>query len=247
MQYSDSSITTTGLTGCYGFLIDIKHDDNSFCFLEHHSFAVDCSTQSTLPEILLSLIKDLVKHITETLKSTPGSKSIEFKKISDASLFICGGIQQNPDYIRLAFALLQQPLNPETLGIFQAETSEFYLLQRLNCRTTIIDAVSFLLSDEIEDIAADAGLEEDDLIQPTSVWITYDCRSKKGHLGVRFQSAAGKVDLAQMLIDLSTKKEQYEWQLRPDEVDHFYNLIKNDQQQLPMFSEAMGNIIIGKC
>ncbi|CAF3652782.1 unnamed protein product [Rotaria socialis] len=91
------------------------------------------------------------------------------------------------------------------------------------------------------------GLEEDDLIQPTSVWITYDCRSKKGHLGVRFQSAAGKVDLAQMLIDLSTKKEQYEWQLRPDEVDHFYNLIKNDQQQLPMFSEAMGNIIIGKC
>ncbi|CAF5014165.1 unnamed protein product, partial [Rotaria magnacalcarata] len=40
--------------------------------------------------------------------------------------------------------------------------------------------------------------------------------------------------------DLSTKKEQYEWQLRPDEVDHFYNLIKNDQQQLPMFSEAMG-------
>ena len=125
--------------------------------MNHHSVAVNQDTSSTLAEILLSLMNDLVKSIMYNLQLTFRSKTIDFKKISNISLFICGGIQQEPDYVRLAFALLQQPLDPEVIKLFPASSPELFLCLQLNYRTTIITAVSFLLPDEVEDMAAIAG------------------------------------------------------------------------------------------
>ena len=103
-------------------------------------------------------MNDLVKNIMDNLQLTFPSKPIKLENMSNISLFICGGIQQEPDYVRLAFALLQQPLDPEVIKLFPASSSpELLLCLKLNYRTTIITAVSFLLPDEVEDMAAIAG------------------------------------------------------------------------------------------
>lgn len=88
-------------------------------------------------------------------------------------------------------------------------------------------------------------MEEDDVIQPISVWITYDCRSKEGHLGVRFDSPAGKVDLAEILVDLSIPPPQlYQWHRRDTQVHHYYGLIQENKSYEPVFIEAMRKLFL---
>ncbi|CAM4773244.1 unnamed protein product [Rotaria magnacalcarata] len=81
-------------------------------------------------------------------------------------------------------------------------------------------------------------LDENDIIQPPSVWLTYNCLSQAGVLGIRFKSSTGSTDIARMYIDLSKKKETYMWQLLPINIDRFYCLIEHDIHQLRWFNEA---------
>lgn len=154
---SNSSIGTTGLTGCYGFLIDGLYNNDPFCFLDHHSYSVDQNTLTPVPKILLSLIKGLVKIFEKKGNAISRNIPIDFTKLSNMTLVVCGGIQQDPDYIRRAFGLLQEPFDLDLLNVFSPSSPEFILCQQLNRKTIIIDAVGYLLSDEIEDMAAEMG------------------------------------------------------------------------------------------
>lgn len=157
MGCSYSSITTTGLANCYGFLIDGKYGNVPFCFLDHHSYSVDQQTPYTLTEILHSLIKDLADNTKEHLINLKLFEKFDFKKIQNVTLLVCGGIQENPDHYRAAFALLQSPIDQQLLAQFSGNPDGQHLCQQLNYRTFIIDAVGYLLSDEMEEMAAAAG------------------------------------------------------------------------------------------
>lgn len=128
-----------------------------FAFLDHHLYAVDQETSSTLPEILLSLMEGFVQGFRKSQANISGSEEIDFRKLSNMTLVICGGIQQDPDYIRLAFGLLQHQLSPDLLNCFTKFPLEFILCQQLNHKTIIINAVGYRLSDETEDMAAQMG------------------------------------------------------------------------------------------
>ncbi|CAF4145001.1 unnamed protein product, partial [Rotaria sordida] len=154
---SFSSISTKGLIGCYGILIDGLYDKSPFCFVDHHTFSVDRKTTLSTASILISLIEDLVKNIRKSLKREPDSSEEIILKgtTSNLSLLVCGGVKQDPDHIRLAFQLLQHQLSHDVIDNFAPNSDELYLCQELNFRTTIISSVSYLLPDSIEDMAAD--------------------------------------------------------------------------------------------
>lgn len=54
-----------------------------------------------------------------------------------------------------------------------------------------------------------SGLPEDDLIQPISAWISYDCVSKKGDFGVRWKSFSGEFDLALMQMSFGSHDAEH--------------------------------------
>lgn len=87
------------------------------------------------------------------------------------------------------------------------------------------------------------GLDGDDIIQPPSVWLQYDCCSKVGVLGVIFESSAGIADLARMNINLSSNNESYMWQPLSNDIVRFYSMIEHDEDQLRWFNQALGNIL----
>ena len=102
-------------------------------------------------------MKDPVHKIIKRRQLTFPSKPIKLENMSSISLFICDGIQQEADYVRRGFVLLQQPLDPEVIKLFSSSSPELLLCLKLNRRTPIITAVNYLLSDEVEEMAAIAG------------------------------------------------------------------------------------------
>jgi hypothetical protein len=153
---SFTSIYTKGLTGCYGFLVGGNYRGSPFCFLNHHPHSINQKTLLTLPQILLSLINDLVSDIKSTLKKLvqPEQYIIIKDSLSNLSLFVGGGIQQTPDFVRLGFSLLQNQLDLAVINSFPPNSEELYVCQQLNYRTTIIDAVGYLMSEEHEELIA---------------------------------------------------------------------------------------------
>lgn len=154
-----SSIRTEGLVGCYAFLIDGHYNQLPFCFLYHCAFSTNPDTTSSISDILIAWIEELVEDIkNSSLAKLVSSAEITLKdNINNLSLFICGGIKQQCDHIRLAFQLLQRQLDGDLIDKFKSDSDEFYLCQELNLKTTIVSAVSYLLPDSIEDMAADEG------------------------------------------------------------------------------------------
>jgi hypothetical protein len=153
---SFTSIYTKDLTGCYGFLVNGDYRGSPFCFLNHHSYSINQKTLLTLPEILFSSIKDLVSDIKSTLKKILKLEQAIIRKdfLSNLSLFVGGGIQQTPDFVRLGFSLLQNQLDLAVINSFPPNSEELYVCQQLNYRTTIIDAVGYLMSEEHEELIA---------------------------------------------------------------------------------------------
>lgn len=88
-----------------------------------------------------------------------------------------------------------------------------------------------------------SGLLEDDLIQPVSVWIKFDCHTKRGDLGVRWKSPAGEIDLALMKMTFGPSNPDHNvWQLQWKEITAFRSSFEDDEPQMNIFQEA-----IGKC
>lgn len=83
----------------------------------------------------------------------------------------------------------------------------------------------------------------EDVIQPMSVWISYDCQSKREYLGVRFVTPRGEVDSAEILMDLSILPTQpYEWKHRSDQINEYYGLIQKEDHMVDALIEAMSKI-----
>jgi hypothetical protein len=88
-----------------------------------------------------------------------------------------------------------------------------------------------------------SGLSEDDLTQPVSVWIKFDCHTKKGDLGVRWKSTAGEIDLALMEMTFGPSNPDHNiWQLQWKEITAFRSSFEDDELEMNIFNEA-----IGKC
>jgi len=65
-----------------------------------------------------------------------------------------------------------------------------------------------------------SNVDEDSIIKPPAAWLEYDCQSKKGVIGLRWQSLFGTIDLASMNIDLSRKgqKQNYYWEVNSKDI-----------------------------
>ncbi len=75
--------------------------------------------------------------------------------------------QQTPDLIHIAFFLLQNQLDLTIINIFTPDSEKLYVCQQFSYRTTIIKARSYLLSDKLEDMAAETpGLNDMVRIRP---------------------------------------------------------------------------------
>jgi hypothetical protein len=88
-----------------------------------------------------------------------------------------------------------------------------------------------------------SGSSEDDVIQPTStsVWITYDCVSKKGNLGTHWKSPAGELELAVMEMTYEPNIPGHNmWKLQVEDVTAFQRSLEDDEEQLNIFNEAIG-------
>lgn len=143
-----SSIYTKGLAGFYGFLVDGDYDGSPFCFLHYLNEPINPNTSLKLDEILCNL--------KVSLNNTLQSKKIILNESSifNLSLFVGGSLQATPDFVRMAFSLLQNQLDLAVKNKFEPNSEELFICQQLNYRTTIIDAIRYLLLDDVEDYAA---------------------------------------------------------------------------------------------
>ena len=160
-QISGSTISTDGLTGCYVFLVSGLFLGIPFCYLNHHSYSPEL-VATTPPSLLLAMIEYLVECLIGEMRTFIGSAPVSdlIDSMSSLSLFIGGGIQEDSDTIRDAFTLLQADgdLTLTTADNSTIPPDQLRLLNQLHRNVIIINSVSYLLSDDLEDFAAEAGI-----------------------------------------------------------------------------------------
>lgn len=134
MKSSVGSIWTKGVAGCYCILIGGEYGNHPFCYLYHFDQSIGpIDADTTLSDTLLELLNYLGNLIKTTFpQALQYDEEITFDKMSNLSLFIGGGIQQDPDYIRLSFGLLQNEFSSELLQIFERYPDERYLLDNFH-------------------------------------------------------------------------------------------------------------------
>ena len=152
---SETKISTAGLTGCYAFLITGEYQRSPFCWLEHQPFSMGPNT-SAPPTLLHQIAKRFAKDMKPCLQEIFRS-SINLADVTNLALLVAGGLQEFPDDVRNALALLQQPFHQKLLGSFSTDPEVSHLVQHLQSRTIITAPLGYCLSDETEDRAAAAG------------------------------------------------------------------------------------------
>jgi hypothetical protein len=158
---SFTTISTYGSIGCYLFILDGLLENKPFSYLDHHSWSPSEDT-ATPPSVLLTrLLSGLAKSLSKRIKNLPGLGKTDgvVQSLTSLSLFVGGGNQQDDDAIRDAFALLQRVECPQVAmpNNEMGRDNVQHLLQQLHRKVTIIEPVSYLLSDELEDMAAEQG------------------------------------------------------------------------------------------
>ncbi len=151
-----NKISTSSLTGCYGYLITEEYRQSSFCWLEHQPYSDDPNTSSP-SELLYEIMEGFVEKMKKTLVKIFPLSNIDLREISNLILLVAGGIQESPDDVRNVLALLQQPFHQELLGLFSNDPEAYHLMQQLQGRTTITAPVGYTISDDIEDLAYAVG------------------------------------------------------------------------------------------
>jgi hypothetical protein len=159
-QISGSTISTEGLTGCYVFLLSGLFLGLPFYYMDHHSYSLE-SGAATPSKLLLALINNLAESLIEEMK-TLGiyvTLSVPIRSMSSLSLLIGGGIEEGSDATRDAFALLQTDgdIMLAIDGSSELDDDQRNLLKQLHRNVIIINPVSYLLSDDLEDYAAEKG------------------------------------------------------------------------------------------
>ena len=106
-------------------------------------------------------MKALVLSMIDEMKNFNVSVIVSslISSLSSLSLLIGGGIQDGSDAIHDAFGLLQTDgdLMLATDGSSALDTDHRDLLKQLHRNVVITNPVSYLLSDDLEDFAAEAG------------------------------------------------------------------------------------------
>ncbi len=101
---------------------------------------------SSSPELLCQIIQYFVTHVKTLLQTIfrLATNNIGLKETVNLSFLFTGAIQEFPDNVHNALALLQQPLHSELLCIFPKNSEKLYLVQHLQypgrtirCRTQV--------------------------------------------------------------------------------------------------------------
>jgi hypothetical protein len=153
---SVNKISTSGLTGCYGYLITGEYLQSSFYWLEHQLYSDDPDTSSP-SQLLYEIMERFVEKMKKKLAKIFPSSNIDLREISNLVLLVADGVQEFPDDVRNALALLQQLFHQELLGLFSNDPEAYHLMQQLQGRTTITAPVGYTISDETEDLAYVVG------------------------------------------------------------------------------------------
>jgi hypothetical protein len=153
---SVTKISTAGLTDCYGFLINGEYLRSSFCWLEHQPYYDDSDTSSP-PQLLCEITQHFVENMKKDLPKVFSSSNIDLRQTSNLILLVAGCLQEFPDYVRNALALLQQPFHQELLGLCSMDPEVHHSMQHLQCRTIITAPIGYSLSEEADERAYAAG------------------------------------------------------------------------------------------
>ena len=257
-RITKTNIQSCGASTCSYILLTGIYEDQSFAYLHHDPNVYEgAQALSTLDSVLESIVTKLKADLIDR------SSNKTFNGLNSVHLILAGGEQKDDDILRRAFSLMANPdadAQIRAKATFPNENVKI-LYDKLINNVTILKAITYVMSDEEEEQASSKIFflsnskdfeyismfvemkHQDEIIDPSSLSVYYDCVIDRGYLAIEWGSCKYFTHLAYMLFGLRTiNKSQLTWNIVYDQIETIRTAIGGQSSNSALLDKALQHI-----